>query len=128
MARKVLVTTLCDRCAASADNEHPGVKFSYRGHEYVIDLCGACFKGFDAELQAFIAVAERAEARSRRHARERIIPGRPYLDSTTAVRSHRDPAYLKSVRAWARENGWPLLAERGRIPADAEAAFKQAQA
>ncbi len=31
------------------------------------------------------------------------------------------------IRTWARANGWPELTERGRIPADARAAWQAAQ-
>lgn len=33
---------------------------------------------------------------------------------------------LKAVREWARKNGWARLSDRGRVPADAIAAFEAA--
>jgi hypothetical protein len=41
----------------------------------------------------------------------------------------RTPAsrvYTATVRAWARDNGWPELGDRGRVPAEATAAFEAA--
>jgi hypothetical protein len=41
----------------------------------------------------------------------------------------RTPAsrvYTATVRAWARDNGWPDLGDRGRVPAEATAAFEAA--
>jgi hypothetical protein len=45
------------------------------------------------------------------------------------VSDTRTPAsrvYTATVRAWARDNGWPELGDRGRVPAEATAAFEAA--
>jgi len=33
---------------------------------------------------------------------------------------------MKTARKWAKENGWPNLGDRGRLPADALEAYKRA--
>lgn len=46
--------------------------------------------------------------------------------AAAAPKQKRDPELLKQIRGWARENGWPELGDRGRIPYEAEAAWEEA--
>src|SRR6476661_3667481 len=46
-------------------------------------------------------------------------PGRPRKEAaaaSVAPKTKRDPALLNQIRDWARQNGWPELGSRGRIP------------
>jgi len=64
------------------------------------------------------------------HGPMQLYPLRP-LDgeephaSAGAVRGPIVPegVYSRLVRAWARENGWPLLGDRGRMPQEAIDAY-----
>jgi hypothetical protein len=44
----------------------------------------------------------------------------------TDARTPASRVYTATVRAWARDNGWPELGDRGRVPAEATAAFEAA--
>lgn len=54
--------------------------------------------------------------------------GRPAgsASKSSAVRAKRDPELLNQIREWARENGYPNLGARGRIPIAAEEAWNAA--
>lgn len=46
--------------------------------------------------------------------------------SVIVTAGRRDREELDRRRTWARANGWPTLSNRGRIPAEAEAAYDAA--
>jgi hypothetical protein len=48
------------------------------------------------------------------------------LSTIADVRTPASRVYTATVRAWARDNGWPELGDRGRVPAEATAAFEAA--
>ena len=53
--------------------------------------------------------------------------GRPKGSGTSAPAKPKRPAeQLQQIRLWARSNGYPDLSDRGRIPAEVEAAFEAA--
>lgn len=54
------------------------------------------------------------------------VAGKVRLASPSS-KARRDPTELAKVRDWCRANGWPNLSPRGRIPADAEQAWRVAQ-
>jgi hypothetical protein len=59
-------------------------------------------------LEPFITDAETVSA---------AVAARP------ARRAAASTSNSKEVREWARQNGWPKLGDRGRIPEDAQKAF-----
>lgn len=91
------------------------VTFSYRGQGFEIDLGSKNQQRFDSAMAEFIS-----------HARKASGADRPSSTSLHSQRAKRDPQELLAIRTWARANGWPDLSDRGRIPAEAEAAYSTA--
>jgi hypothetical protein len=101
------------------DKDVETVRFAFDGVTYSIDLSSKNKKRFEATLADYInaarrdAGARRAVASSRRSSRSGR--GRP-----SGERS-------QSVRDWARSNGY-AVSERGRISAEIQQAFEEANA
>ena len=59
-----------------------------------------------------------------------ILKRAPTARSTvqSSSSSKRDPSFLADMRAWCRQNGWPDLSDRGRVPRDAEEAYLKTRA
>lgn len=74
---------------------------------------------FKGDVAGTLRNAERVNADGRRGR------GRP-RGSGSGQPARRDPEQLKAIRTWARQNGWPDLGERGRIPREAEDAYEAA--
>lgn len=123
MARIVVVNIKCDRCGADATSDHPDVRFAYRGINYAVDLCDPCAQSLDTALNSFVDVALRADAYDRRLGNDR--KGGSYIDGRRRVERNADK--LAEIRTWARANGF-TVADRGRIPAEAERAYQAAHA
>lgn len=88
------------------------VRFALDGAEYEIDLSAKHSDEMRDALKDFIAHARRVGGGSHR-----------------ATRGGRRPSVIDTVaaRAWARENGLEIK-ERGRIPAEVVARYRQATA
>jgi hypothetical protein len=82
------------------------VSFSLDDQAYAIDLTTKNADAFRKLFADYIAVASKV-------GRKRGGRGARRSSSTSSA----------EVRAWARENGWPKLGDRGRIPADVQAAY-----
>jgi hypothetical protein len=82
------------------------ITFSLDDQAYTIDLTKKNAEAFRRLFKEYIAVATKV-GRKRGRATKRA-------ESTSS-----------EVRAWARENGWPSLGDRGRLPANAQAAFDE---
>ena len=119
MAKTLIVQLTCDRCKAERGENVEGaetVSFGFDGYEYSLDLCKDHAEDFHNTVQALISWSSdrtRAggERRSRRTSSEDAGGGPGAPARTTADRER-----LKAVREWARANGHPDLADRGRIP------------
>lgn len=107
MAQKVQVLLIDDLTGKDADET---VTFGLDGKTYEIDL------GTDNADKLREILAPYADA-------GRKISGRrkPATGQRTEIGS--DSA---TIRAWARSNGWPDLANRGRVPANVRDAFEKA--
>ena len=79
--------------------------FALDDQAYTIDLTKKNAAAFRGLFQDYIAVAAKVGRKRGRSARR-----------ASSTRT-------SEVRAWARENGWPNLGDRGRIPSDAQAAY-----
>lgn len=85
------------------------VRFGFEGTNYEIDLGKVNRREFMKLMEPLVQAARKVSQSSRR-------------DSRTVARRREGAA----ARVWARENGWPNVADRGRIPAEAVAAYTAA--
>jgi hypothetical protein len=91
--------------------------FGLDGKYYEIDLSKDNYDALVQELEAYVKVA------------------RPYRPGSNKGRGRGRPAPRRSrsaeenqkMREWARENGWPQITDRGRIPADVVQAYSTYQ-
>lgn len=109
------VTKLVDDMDGSEDAVKR-VLLSYDGTDYEIDLSKKNKDTLNEVLKDWLGHARRMGATSGRLARGGARSGTTRRDRTQT--SHR--------RQWARENGWPDISERGRIPHAAEVAYEEA--
>jgi hypothetical protein len=122
MAKTLIVQLTCDRCKAERGENIEGaetVAFGFDGYDYSLDLCKEHAEDFHNTVQALISwSSDRTRAgggrRPRRAASSADDSGG--AGSPAPVRSTADRERLKSIREWARANGHPDLADRGRIP------------
>lgn len=81
-------------------------EFGIDGATYEIDLSDETYQRLRAELGQFIAVA-RKSASGRR-------PVKVASNGHATARMDREQG--RAIRAWARENGYAGISDRGRIP------------
>lgn len=93
------------------------VEFSFRGERYEIDLGSKNQQRLDEALAEFVGHARKLGG-SRAAGAPRRSAGQP---------AKRDAAQLQAMREWGRQNGWPDLSDRGRVPAEVEAAYNAAK-
>ena len=105
------ITTLIDDLDGSTATET--VTFALDGVTYEIDLSAGNALDLRNALAPWIAAGRRVGAST---------PARTRTAGTRAAAA-RDRTGQSALRTWARANGWPQLAKRGRIPADAKAAY-----
>lgn len=86
------------------------IEFSVRGRGYEIDLSDSNAKDFDAALAGFIESARRR--------------GKAVIGTFTQVKPARSRSDTATIRIWARENGFPNVQNRGRVPAEAVQAYE----
>ena len=106
MAKKVTIQLVDDLDKSSPADET--VSFSLDGVNYEIDLTEANASALREALARYIGHAERVSGRKATRA------------AGSAKRSN-----VSDVREWARANGHQV-SERGRIPADVQAAYDKA--
>lgn len=122
MAKK-MKTWLTDDKEASAGREVDAdqtVLFSLDGKEYEIDLCSKNATKIRSDIGQWVEHA-RVVGRQRRGPASRAINARPRPEGGTG--DGMDTEQRKAAREWLRNNGWPQLGDRGRIPADAMDAY-----
>jgi len=91
-----------------ADGHGRTVAFSLDGASYEIDLTDENASKLESALASWIASARRVSGTPRRKPEQK-----------------RSKEQTQAIRAWAIESGYQL-SDRGRIPADIEAAFHEA--
>lgn len=99
MAQKVEVKLIDDLDGSEATQT---VLFALDGKSYEIDLSDDHTAELRAALAPFVGAARKVSG-------GRMTPVRR-IGSTGPARD------LNAVRAWARDNGWPDLGSRGRVP------------
>ncbi|MFD6934704.1 Lsr2 family protein [Streptomyces goshikiensis] len=108
MAQKVQVLLVDDVDGGAADET---VAFALDGKTYEIDLSAENA----AKLRGIFTPYQGAG---------RKVSGK--TGARSAPKRTQVPADAATMRAWAKSNGWPDLKNRGRVPADARAAYEKA--
>ena len=105
MAQRVNIVLVDDIDGGDADGT---VTFGLDGTTYEIDLSSANAEKLREALAPYVGHARKVGGGGRRTARRTAAP---------------DGASAKEIRAWARENGWKDLGDRGRVPAEVREAY-----
>ena len=103
MAKKTMTVLTCDRCTAETGEDieaEESVGFGYDGYSYALDLCPPHAENFHATVETMIGLSS-----------ERTRTGNGRRSRRTA-----SPPKTETIREWARNNGYPELGNRGRIP------------
>ena len=123
MARK---TVLVDDVTGEEGAET--VRFGWQGVDFEVDLVPEGVKRLEELLEPFVSAGRRVQRPVHRlSAGERAENARrraPAVAGNEAARSREETA---AIRAWARENGWPQMGDRGRLPSDVLDAYDRAQ-
>ena len=118
MARKTIVTLVDDLTGEAAENIST-VEFALDGRNYELDLTDENRAKLHEALAPYVNSARKLGGRRRSAAR----PDR------AVKRSGRGPGYdrqtLKSIREWAKKNGY-RVSDRGRLPAAVLQAWRTA--
>lgn len=125
MVRTVTVKVVDDFDGSPAQET---VRFELDGAAYEIDLSAEHIATLRQALAPFVAAAREIgsarpvprrpiEATRRRH------PEPANAEPANAEPANADQALVQEMREWARSNGFPV-AERGRISAEVQAAFR----
>jgi hypothetical protein len=109
VAQKVQVLLIDDLEGVEADET---VSFGVDGKVYEIDLTTANADKLREVLEPYTGAGRKISGRR---------GGKPATGQRVEV-----GADSATIRAWARSNGWPDLANRGRVPADVRDAFEKA--
>jgi hypothetical protein len=111
--KKQVLEISCDVCGRPLDDSSLKSEraFTIDGVPYQIDLCSDHAEEFATAIAPFVANARRVS--------------KPRATKSSALRSPRRASDLKSVRAWAAENGFSV-SERGRLPGEVIAAYNRA--
>ncbi|MHC2187255.1 Lsr2 dimerization domain-containing protein [Rathayibacter agropyri] len=88
------------------------VRFGIEGTNYEIDLGPKNITELHSALEKFVSNGRRLGARSG-------------AAGTTGPAPKSDPKQLKAIREWANANGYQV-SDRGRIPAEVQAAYQAA--
>ena len=126
MAKTLIVKITCDQCNADDNGDDvPGeesVAFAFDGYSYSLDLCAEHAEQFHNTIQQLISVAperERLGAVPRRRSTSAPTGAAPQVRPP----ARRDKEQLQVIRDWANANGFKV-SNRGRIPAEVEAAYQ----
>jgi hypothetical protein len=111
--KKQVLEISCDVCGRPLDNSSLKSEraFTIDGVPYQIDLCPDHSEEFATAIAPFVANARRVS--------------KPRTNKSSGLRSPRRASDLKSVRAWASDNGFSV-SERGRLPGEVIAAYNRA--
>jgi hypothetical protein len=110
MAKQTLVTLVDDIDGSKASVT---VAFAWDGKSYEIDLSKRNAAAFENAITPYVKAARRAGP----------TPGSTRHRGTSTRRARDARSQSATVREWARANGYPDLADRGRIPAEVQAAY-----
>lgn len=130
MAKTVIVQAICDRCTAEGKEGSEGaeeVSFVYDGYAYALDLCAPHAEEFHKTVNTMMGWAtDRSPVAGSRRARGGTTPdARGPVSKPSRQPPRRDKQQTTAIRDWANANGYKV-SNRGRIPADVEAACNAA--
>lgn len=129
MAKTVIVRGICDRCKAEGNGEVDSsdeVAFSFDGYAYGLDLCAPHAEEFHTTLQEMMTWStDRTRVAGPRRARSAGVADTASTASSAGQPARRDKEQIGAIRDWANSNGFKV-SNRGRIPADVEAAYSAA--
>ncbi len=120
MAKTTVTLLTCDQCKAETGEEIEAKEsgaFGYDGYSYILDLCPPHAESFHATVQTMIGwSSERTRGGAGRPSRRAgsSSGSKPEPRSSRGTTSDRER--LRAIREWARDNGYPELGNRGRIP------------
>lgn len=99
----------------SGDKADKTMEFSLSGVDYEIDLSDKNFTKYVNQFQELISHARVVGRRKGKMSKSRG-------NGATGMSSEQ----LAAVRRWARDNGYPNLSDRGRVPGEVLTAFEAA--
>lgn len=106
MATRIIETLIDDLDGGEAAET---VQFSYEGVEYTIDLSAKNATKLRKALGLYVDHA--------------VVTPKFGRKTATRIEDTRDGR--ARIREWARKNGWDDLGDRGRVPAEAVAAYRR---
>lgn len=127
MAKTTVTVLTCDQCKAEAGEDvdaEESVALAYDGYNYELDLCAPHAENFHTTLQTMAGWASERSRTGRRS--RRPASGASQAESGSGGRTTGDRERLRAIREWARENGYPELGNRGRIPQHVMAEYEAA--
>jgi len=129
MAKTVIVRAICDRCNTEGQEGVESVEevhFSYDGYSYGLDLCASHASEFHNTLQGLISAStDRSRVAAPRRTQTASASEGSAAMSSGRQPARRDKEQIGAIRDWANANGYKV-SNRGRIPAEVEAAFNAA--
>jgi hypothetical protein len=113
MAKQTLVSLVDDIDGSKASTT---VAFAWDGKSYEIDLSKRNAAAFEKAVTPYLKAARRAGSTG----------GTTRRRGASTKRAQDSRSQSATVREWARATGYPNLADRGRIPAEVQAAYHAA--
>ncbi len=130
MAKTTVTFLTCDQCRAETGEDveaEESLGFGYDGYSYALDLCAPHAENFHNTVQAMIGwSSDRSRIGSGRRSRRATPSVASQPEPGPAPRTTADRERLRAVREWARNNGYPELGNRGRIPQNILAEYEAA--
>lgn len=120
MAKTTVTLLRCDQCKAETGEEieaKESVGVGYDGYSYTLDLCPPHADSFHSTVQSMIGwSSERTRGGTGRRSRRATASSASSAGPRSSSGTTPDRERLRTIREWARENGYPELGNRGRIP------------
>ncbi|HEV2071387.1 MAG TPA: Lsr2 family protein [Acidimicrobiales bacterium] len=125
MAKTTVTLLTCDQCRAETGEDievKESVGFGYDGYRYALDLCPPHAENFHATVQTMIGWSSERTRTGAGHRSRRAASSAAKAELSPASDRER----LRAIREWARDNGYPELGNRGRIPQHIVAEYEAA--
>lgn len=107
-------------------DEAERIPLALDGSEWELDLRPENVDKLRAAIAPFVANVDPVRRLRAKRRKSRASSAPTATPDTTTGRQLSDAAQRRDKRAWAKANGWPDLGDRGRLPAEAEAAYAEA--